>query len=261
MINLLQNLQTAVLEEIARRFPCPIQLRSRIKKIQRFLSLEQFNIKNLWFPILISWIEQEWQKKEIIYIIIDRSQWSEINLLMVSLIYNHRAIPVYFTLLEKKGSSNLAEQKEVLEPAIQLLKEYKIVILGDREFCGVELGSWLSQEQQVYLSLRLKKNEYVELEEQIWFQLRDLGLAPEMSFYYQGVKVTKTKGFSGFNLAAKWRKKYRNKFSQEPWFILTNLSSLSSAITAYSQRMGIEEAMQRGLGSFSHERLHQDNVS
>jgi hypothetical protein len=241
MINLLQNLQTVVLEEIAGSWPCPIQLRSRIKKLQRFLSLEQFNIKNLWFPILISWIEQEWQKKETIYMVIDRSQWGEINLMMVSLIYNHRAIPIYFTLLEKKGNSNLAEQKQVLEPAIQLLKEYKIVVLGDREFCGVELAAWLSQEQQAYLSLRLKNNEYVELEEQIWFQLRDLGLAPGMSFYYQGVKITKSKGFSGFNLAAKWRKKYRNKCSQEPWFILTNLPSLSSAITAYSQRMGIEE--------------------
>jgi hypothetical protein len=57
--------------------------------------------------------------------------------------------------------------------------------LGDREFCGVDLAKWLSQEQQVYLSLRLKKNEYVELEEQIWFPDRDLGLSPGMSLYYQ----------------------------------------------------------------------------
>ncbi|MGB5635509.1 MAG: transposase [Waterburya sp.] len=109
------------------------------------------------------------------------------------------------------------------------------------EFCGVELAKWLSSEQQVYLSLRLKKNEYVELEEQIWFQLSDLGLAPGMSLYYQGIKVTKTKGFSGFNLAAKWKRKYRHKSSQEPWFILTNLPSLSAATDSYAKRMGIEE--------------------
>lgn len=59
LINLLQNLKTVRLEELARRFPVPIQLRSRVKKIQRFLSLEQFNIKQLWFPILITWIEQD----------------------------------------------------------------------------------------------------------------------------------------------------------------------------------------------------------
>ncbi len=241
LINLLQNLKTVQLEELARRFPYPIQLRSRIKKLQRFLSLAQFNIKSLWFPILISWVKEEWRSGEVMYLVMDRSQWRAINLLMVSIVYNQRAIPVYFTLLPKKGNSNLAQQQQVLLPSLKLLKDYKIIVLGDREFCGVELARWLSEEQQVYLSLRLKKNEYVELEEQIWFQLSDLGLAPGMSLYYQRVRVTKTKGFAGFNLAAKWNRKYQNKCSQEPWFILTNLPSLSAATSAYAKRMGIEE--------------------
>ncbi len=169
LINLLQNLKTVRLEELARRLPVPIQLRSRVKKIQRFLSLEQFNIKQLWFPILITWIKQEWNLQEVIYLVIDRSQWRTINLLMVSIVYEQRAIPVYFTLLDKKGNSNLTQQQQVLSPVLELLEDYKITVLGDREFCGVELGRWLSQEQKVNLSLRLKKNEYVELEEHIWF--------------------------------------------------------------------------------------------
>jgi hypothetical protein len=216
LINLVQNSQTVRLEELARRFPVPIQLRSRIKKIQRFLSLSQFNIKTLWFPILSNWITREWKIGEIIYVVIDRSQWRAINLLVVSIVYEHRAIPVYFSLLPKKGNSNLSQQKQVLLPALKLLKDYKIIVLGDREFCGVELAKWLSQEQKVYLSLRLKKNEYVELEADIWFQLSDLGLEPGMSCYYQGIKITKTKGFAGFNLAAKWKRNYRGKSSKEP---------------------------------------------
>lgn len=119
----------------------------------------------------------------------------------------------------------MLQQQQVLKPVLKLLKDYKIVVLGDREFCGVELAKWLSEEERVYLSLRLKKNEYLELEDSIWFQLSDLGLSPGMSCYYQGVKVTKTKGFAGFNLAAKWRRKYGNNCSQEPGFILTNLTS------------------------------------
>ena len=241
LINLLQDLHTVRLEELARRFPVPIQLRSRVKKIQRFLSLSQFNIKTIWFPILANWLSREWQDNKTIYLAIDRSQWRAINLLMVSMIYNNRAIPVYFFLLPKKGNSNLAQQKQVLEPALKLLQDYQIVVLGDREFCGVELARWLSQQEKVYLSLRLKKNEYVELEEQIWFQLKDLGLEPGMSCYYQGIKVTKTKGFSGFNLAAKYKRNYRGKSSKEPWYILTNLDNLSDATEAYSKRMGIEE--------------------
>ena len=98
----------------------------------------------------------------------------------------------------------------------------------------------MSQQEKVYLSWRLKKNEYVELEEQIWFQLSDLGLEPGMSCYYQGIRVTKTKGFSRFNLAAKYKRNYRGKSSKEPWYILTNLDNLSTAIDAYAQRMGNE---------------------
>ncbi len=120
----------------------------------------------------------------------------------------------------------MTQQKQVLEPALKLLQDYKIVVLGEREFGNVDLAKWLSQKEKVYLSLRLKKNEYVELEEQIWFQLSDLGLAPGMSVDYQGVKVTKTKGFSGLNLAAKWKRNYRTKSSKEPWLILTNLNNL-----------------------------------
>lgn len=238
LINLLQDLHTVRLEELARRFPVPIQLRSRVKKIQRFLSLSQFNIKTVWFPILESWLKTEWQLNKTIYLVIDRSQWRAINLLMVSMVYDNRAIPVYFFLLPKKGNSNLTQQKQVLEPALRLLKDYRIIVLGDREFCGVNLARWLSEQEKVYLSLRLKKNEYVELEEQIWFQLSDLGLEPGMSCYYQGVKVTKTKGFAGFNLAAKFKRNYKSKSSKEPWYILTNLDNLSAAKKCLCQTNG-----------------------
>ena len=95
-----------------------------------------------------------------------------------------------------------------------------------------------------------KQNNYVELEEQIWFQLSDLALEPGMSCYYQGIRITKTKGFSGFNLAAKYKRNYKGKGSKEPWYILTNLDNLSDATDAYAKRMGIEEAMQRGLVGF-----------
>ena len=241
LVNLLQNLKTVRLEEIARRFPFPIKLRSRIKKLQRFLSLKQWNIISVWFPLIKQYIIERWKTGTTIYLVIDRTQWGTINILMISLIYNNRAIPVYFELLNKKGSSNLEEQKQVLSPSLNLFKEYKIVVLGDREFCSVDLAKWLSSMKGVYFSLRLKKNEYVELETDIWFRLDELCLQPGMSFYIQGIKVTKSKGFSGGNLVGKWRRNYRQKSSKEPWFLLTNLDSLSDSISAYKKRMGIEE--------------------
>ena len=149
-----------------------------------------------------------------LYVAIDRTQWGCINLLMISLIWDKRAIPVYWGILPKLGSSNLQEQQVVLLPVFRLLKGYKIVTLGDREFCSVDLANWL-REQKVYFCLRLRRDEYIQVEGELWLQLQNLGLAPGVSLFFQGVKVRKTKGFAGFNLACKWKRKYRGAAPKE----------------------------------------------
>ena len=53
--------------------------------------------------------------------------------------------------------------------------------------------------------------------------------------------MTKTKVLGGFNVAAKWQRKYQGWTPEEGWFILTNLESLPAAINAYKKRFGIEE--------------------
>lgn len=115
------------------------------------------------------------------------------------------------------------------------------MLLGDREFCSVELAGWLNGQKNIYFCLRLRKSTYIEVEKETWIALKNLGLEPGTSLYYQGVKVTKTKGFVGGNVAGKWKGKYRGMTAEEGWFILTNLTSLDEAITAYKKRRGIEE--------------------
>jgi hypothetical protein len=87
----------------------------------------------------------------------------------------------------------------------------------------------------------LKKNEYIEREKGIWLELETLGLTPGNSAYLAGVNVTKKRGIGSFNLAAKWKRKYRGQVPVEGWFILTNLGDLNSAIKAYRKRFDIEE--------------------
>jgi hypothetical protein len=58
-------------------------------------------------------------------IALDRTQGQEYNVLMVSALIQKRAFPLYWTLLDKQGASNLAEQQQVLRPVIRLLKRYK----------------------------------------------------------------------------------------------------------------------------------------
>ena len=186
-------------------------------------------------------MEQSFNPGSVLHIAIDRTQWGLINILMVSLIIDNRGIPLYFELLDHTGNSNCETQKSILSRVLPLLKEYKIVVLGDRKFCSVELAKWLHGQKNVYYALRLKKSNYIELEKEMWIRLKDLGLSSGMSLFYQGVKVTKTRGFIGSNIVGKWKRKYRGIETKEAWFIITNLTSLDETIDAYKKRFCIEE--------------------
>ncbi|MGF1672840.1 MAG: IS4 family transposase [Rivularia sp. (in: cyanobacteria)] len=240
LLNLLQSIKKVSLEKLASALPLPIKFESRRKRIQRFLSLPNLTIEKVWFPIIEELLRRYFTSEKIIYLAIDRTNWCRINLFMVSIIWDKRAFPVYFKLLPKLGSSNITEQKDIIYKIIPLFRNYKICVLGDREFCSVKLAKYL-QELGVYFCLRLKKNEFVEYQKNVWLELNDLGLVPGVSFFLKGVKVTKTSGFLGFNVVGKWKRKIKGVAPKEAWFILTNFDSLEFAILAYKRRFDIEE--------------------
>ena len=113
-INVLQDIREVSIEKIATALPLPILFESRRKKIQRFLSLPILNLDSLWFPIITNWLVKEFTDNQTIYLVIDRTSWYCSNLIMISIIYDKRSVPVYFELLPKLGSSNLSEQKKIL---------------------------------------------------------------------------------------------------------------------------------------------------
>jgi hypothetical protein len=160
-------------------------------------------------------------------------------LFVVSVIWKKRAWPINLQFMEHQGSSNLAQQQALLRPVFRLLKNYEIVVIGDREFRSVELAYWLKQ-QKVYFALRLKQGSYIKLRGENSQKLKELGLVPGMKLFFTGVKLTKKKGFGQFSLAAYWKRKYRGKGSDEGWYILTNLNSLDATLKVYQARTGIE---------------------
>ncbi|MEG3971304.1 hypothetical protein QUA00_27330 [Microcoleus sp. T2B6] len=127
------------------------------KKLQRFLSENEWSIDNIWLPLVIGWIKGSVKENKVIYLAIDRTKWQSNNILMVSMIWRKRAIPIYWKALEKQGNSTLENQQFVLTPVFAALSDYKLLVLGDREFCSVTLANWL-REKKVDFCLRLKKN-------------------------------------------------------------------------------------------------------
>ncbi|BAZ33663.1 transposase (plasmid) [Cylindrospermum sp. NIES-4074] len=240
LINVLQDIKEVSLEKIANALPVPILFESRRKKIQRFLSLPILNIQRTWFPIIENWLTQNFPENQRIYLVIDRTKWQRKNLMMISLIYDKRAIPIYWEFLPRLGNSNFEEQSKIFSQVLLLFNKYQTVVLGDREFCSVKLANWL-REQKVQFCLRLKKSEFIQNEDEIWQSLDSLGLEPGVSLFLRNIKVTKSQKMQGFNLAAKWKRTLKGWSTEEGWFILTNLTDLTSAINAYKKRFDIEE--------------------
>jgi len=241
LVSIMQIHRIVKLEELASIFPHKILFQSRRKKLQRFLSIPQLTLEIMWFPLIKFWISQEFEDEEVLLIAIDRTQWRGINLLTISLIYDRRAIPIYFHLLPKVGCCNFEQQKQALTVVLNLLSYSKKIVLGDREFCSVDLAGWLRTQPLTDFCIRLKRSHYIEVEPGIWQQLNNIGLAPGISLFLQGIKITKTKGFIGANIACKWKRKYGGWTAEEGWFILTSLPNLNTALSAYSKRFGIEE--------------------
>lgn len=145
------------IERLAAALPLPIQQNSRRRHLQRFLNLDALSVVLNRFPVIEEILKRHFQLGTQLIIALDRTQWKQNNVLMVSAIYKKRALPIFWVLLEKDGSSNLAEQQKVLRPVMRLLKKYRLVIVGDREFHSIELASWL-QKQNISFVLRQKQN-------------------------------------------------------------------------------------------------------
>jgi hypothetical protein len=140
LIWLLQSQKQVKIETLAATLPLPIQPNSRRRHIQRFLTLNKLSVVLLWFPLIQHIMARHIAKGKQLVIALDRTQWKDKNILMASVIYQKRALPIFWILLEKKGVSDLREQQIVLRPVIKLFKAHRVVIIGDKEFHSVELA-------------------------------------------------------------------------------------------------------------------------
>jgi hypothetical protein len=215
---MLQSYRIIQIEKLASILPIPIKYQSRRRHIQRFLILPQLTSKCIWFPIIKKWLKINQTRKKVGYLAIDRTRWQERNLFVVSLIQNKRGIPLNWMLLDKKGNSNIAEQKRLLKSTLRLLKGYQVIVIGAREFGNINLADWLSQKGCQYV-LRTKSNKYIQLGGEDSQQLRYLGLKPGKSFYLKQVKFTKQPSMARVNIAFQGIKEYvcrlKENFRQE----------------------------------------------
>lgn len=245
LIRLINQYRQVKIEKMATYFPLPILFESRRKHIQRFLVLTNLTITLVWFPIIQFIINQQFRVNLPLIIALDRTQWQNNNIFVISVIYYRHALPIYWNILSKKGASNLQEQKALITPVINLLNNYHIIIIGDREFHSIGLATWLKNQNKksknkIDFALRQKKGTFYHRGGKKYEKLSDIEIYRGVKQIKIGIKTTKKVGFSRNNLVIYHKRKRRNKGSNEPWYILTSLKNVQEVIKIYEQRMGIE---------------------
>jgi hypothetical protein len=251
LIRVIQIFKEIKIEKLAGRLPLPIKFESRRRAIQRFLIERALDISLLWLPIIKQIVDRKMSEqkhrtrkknsveRKKIYLAMDRTQWQDHNILMIAIIIDRRAMPIYWEFLDKKGCSNLAEQQQVLRPVFELFSDYQIFLLGDREFRGVHFAAWLTQLKIKYV-FRIKGGTWVEKSNGQISLVNELECKSGSRYFHESIKLTKIKGFGYSNLVVYRKRKYRGKQPKEAWYLVTNLDNSDAAIAAYSRRMGIE---------------------
>ena len=155
--------------------------------------------------------------------------------LMVSLIYNNRALPlVWFVFLRPKGHSTAATHIELLDKVCEILPDdTRVIFLGDGEFDSIELQAHLQTLPNWDYVCRTAKNCWVYADGE-WFVLDDLCLLPDMCIGIPDARFTE-QAFGPVQIVAHWQRQH-----EDPLYLVTSLELAGEACHWYRLRMRIE---------------------
>lgn len=144
--------------EIAAHFTSQADAASRLRRIQRFFA--DFLLDDLWLAHLI----MKWLPAGKLTFCLDRTNWKfgsvEINILALTAAYRGVGVPVFFSLLPKRGNSATVERIDLLQRFLTAFGSERIgCLIADREFIGEHWYTFLL-ESRIPFFLRLPKHHY-----------------------------------------------------------------------------------------------------
>lgn len=157
MVLALIKCRTINLTQLSTHFESEALVESRYKRIRRFFSGFSIDLSSI-----SRWVLAVFDLHGPLHLSLDRTNWrwgqTDINILMLSVVYKGIGIPLLWSLLNKRGNSNTKERIELIERFIQIFGKSRIgCLLADREFVGKKWIGWLS-DHQIPFCIRIKKN-------------------------------------------------------------------------------------------------------
>lgn len=131
---------------------------SSYRRLQRFFSGFRINYNDVARLIVCMFNLDKMPR----YLILDRTNWkwgkADINILFLCVAYRGAAIPIFWLLLNKRGSSSTMERIALINRFVSVFgKGWICGILGDREFIGKRWFLYLENEKIPYY-FRIKKD-------------------------------------------------------------------------------------------------------
>lgn len=230
--------RSVYLSRIAGKIPGKAKLQSAIKRLDRFLDNPAIRVREWYKPIAVEWLAKQYAKIGEIHLIVDGTKVGfGHQLLMVSLAYRKRAIPIAWTWIKHvRGHSTGNKQIALLAYVKALIPPRAAVFLvGDTEFGPVKVLKQLDKWYWYYV-LRQKSDTMVWSEtENVWKPFGRHILKAGQSVWL-GQKTFSQAHMYPVNLLAYWK-----CGEKEPWCLATNLPDLQTALRFYKRRMWIEE--------------------
>jgi hypothetical protein len=226
------------LSRIAGKIPGPAQLLSQTRRLSRLLENPSIEVRSWYEPIARSWLEQQGAHLQQVLLIVDGSKVGfGHQLLMVSLAYRKRAIPIAWTWVGYvRGHSTADTQLDLLAYVRSLLPPgIAVLLVGDTEFGPVKVLRRLDQWHWHYV-LRQKTSVHVCLAHQtIWHDFGSWVEKAGCSLWLANGWLSESEVYP-VNLLAHWK-----IGEKESWCLATNLPDKQLTLQAYARRMWIEE--------------------
>jgi len=226
------------LSRIAGKIPGKAHLLSYVRRLSRLLENPAIDVRSWYEPVAQSWLMKQASYLQQVILIVDGTKVGfGHQLLMISLAYRKRSIPIAWTWVNHvRGHSTAKTQLTLLAYVRSLLpKGSDVLLVGDTEFGSVAVLRRLDQWRWHYV-LRQKTSTHVCLADQT--EWNDFGSWVEKA----GCSIWLGKGWLTesniypVNLLVHWK-----IGEKEPWCLATNLPDRQMALRAYARRMWIEE--------------------
>lgn len=223
------------LPEIASGVDKYVKNESKIKQFKRFLINKYTNQKSFYLPFVLPLLHQLSARGELVFVMDGSTCANQCIVLMISVVYKKRAIPIIWIAKRgKKGHLGDEMHCQLLSQLIGIVpKGCRKVLLGDGEFDGNDLQALLIEHGWDYV-VRTRKNMTAYERDSDRFCFKSLGTGGGEYFFLAELQITQQR-YGPVNLLVWHNKKY-----PEALYLLTNLDYPPQISGYYKKRFIIE---------------------